>query len=230
MTNLQHWAADLLRGSSCAVCSNPGPSVCASCWESIDGSPQRRAVDGLTTFSTGAYAGTLRTLLVAFKDHDRPELARPLARLATDSLRIAGPVSAPDAVLVPIPSARRRARHRGYRHTELLTRRIAADSGLSWARALQAARAIPDQVGLSATARAVNLAGAFRAVRPSRTARAGLADPPPVIVVDDVITTGASMAEAFRALRTAGWRPVGGLTIAATELRHRNLPRLGQDE
>jgi predicted amidophosphoribosyltransferase len=82
---------------------------------------------------------------------------------------------------------------------------------------LRHGRAVTDQVGLTHEQRARNLAGAL-AVRPAATARLALR---PVILVDDVMTSGATLADAARAIRAAGGQPVGAAVLAATRFRNR---------
>ena len=91
---------------------------------------------------------------------------------------------------------------------------------LALVTALSPVRRLADQAGLDSAARAANLAGAY-AVRPRwRGGRVG----PRVLLVDDVMTTGATLAEATRALRVDGVRVVGVATIAATQRRGARAP------
>jgi len=108
--------------------------------------------------------------------------------------------------LVPVPASRSALRRRGYAVVELVARR----AGLPVRPLLRAARAVSDQRGLDREERRRNVAGSLRA-RPS----AGLR----VLVMDDVVTTGATLEEAERALRAAGARVVGAATAAATPRR-----------
>jgi predicted amidophosphoribosyltransferase len=83
--------------------------------------------------------------------------------------------------------------------------------------ALRHSRAVTDQVGLTHEQRARNLAGAL-VVRPTATARLALR---PVVLVDDVMTSGATLADAARAIRAVGGWPVGAAVLAATRFRDR---------
>jgi predicted amidophosphoribosyltransferase len=114
-------------------------------------------------------------------------------------------------VLVPVPSAPATVRARGHDHALRLAQAAGRAARLPVAPVLQHRRPVSDQAGLGAAARAANLAGAFGAVG-GLTGR-------PVIVVDDVVTTGATLLEAARALATAGARVHGLAVVAATPRR-----------
>jgi ComF family protein len=134
----------------------------------------------------------------------RPALARPLAALLLEQCAAAVP---PGAVLVPVPLARARERERGFNQAALVAERLARGLGAPFRpRWLARARATAPQTDLDAAARRANVRGAFVA----STAAAG-AD---VVLVDDVLTTGATAGECARALRAAGVRSVGVLTVA----------------
>ena len=111
-----------------------------------------------------------------------------------------------DAVTVPMPTSRQAYRRRGYRVPDLLVRR----TGRRPRRLLRYARRTADQRGLDRDARARNVAHSLVAA-PCPGLR--------VVVVDDVVTTGASLAEAIRALRSAGAEVVAAVTVAATPRR-----------
>ena len=135
---------------------------------------------------------------------------------AAGSRVVHGPV-----LLVPVPSARRAVRERGFDAGLALAR--AAARRLPRARAaplLVPARRVADQSGLGAVERHANLAGAFWVrgglLGSSRLVPATGA----VVVVDDVVTSGASLTEAVRALRAGGVDVLGAATAAATVRRH----------
>jgi predicted amidophosphoribosyltransferase len=118
-------------------------------------------------------------------------------------------------VLVPVPTSRRSRRTRGCdladdlaRASARLLRRTGVDVVVE--QALTHGRDTADQAGLGADARWANVSGAYR---PRGTLRSAGRD---VVVVDDIVTTGATLAEAVRALVAAGHRPVGAAVVATT--------------
>jgi predicted amidophosphoribosyltransferase len=174
--------------------------------------------------AAAVYAGVVRELVVGFKEHERFGLVRVLAPLLLASVECCLsqlPSGIAPVTLVPVPSAPAAVRRRGHDAVARLARRCAVlmrrrGHCVAVSRALSPAAAVLDQAGLSASARAANLDGALR-LRRSVAGDRSLSRP--IIVVDDVITTGSSAAEAVRVLRTAGMDPVALATIAATRRR-----------
>jgi predicted amidophosphoribosyltransferase len=227
-------ARDLILGSTCVGCAEPGRLLCPSCAEALDPHPApawptpRPA--GLTApWAAAPYAGTVREMILGHKEHRLLGLARPLGELlagavvaALDDLLTTGPSAT--VLLVPVPSRPGSARQRGHEPTASLTR-VAASRLTSLGRPatcvglLRTRRGLADQAGLDAGARALNLAGAFRAHSPAlrRLARRNQAFH--VVVCDDVLTTGATAAEAQRALGAVGLAPVAAVAVAATQRR-----------
>jgi predicted amidophosphoribosyltransferase len=167
------------------------------------------------TCASAVYDGPVRAALIAYKERGRRDLVRPLAALLERAvLASAGPGGSRPGrvVLVPVPSARSVAAARGGDHMLRLARHVAAATRLRPARdALMLTRSVRDSAGLGPDERRTNLAGALAA----RPAPAGLA----ALVVDDIVTTGATLREARRALETAGWPVAGCAVIAATPRR-----------
>jgi predicted amidophosphoribosyltransferase len=216
--------ADLLLGSTCAACGRPGRALCHPCRRLLPrgGRPARPTPcpPGLVpVLVAGEYAGPLRALVVAHKEHQALALARPLGEVLAGVVRdLVGtlPGEGVPVCLVPVPSRPDVVRRRGH-DPMLRTARVAAAglrrSGIdaSVRRLLVARGRVVDQAGLGAEARAANLAGALSA-RP-RTASGAL------VVVDDVVTTGATAREAQRALEAVGHRVLAVAAIAATRRR-----------
>jgi predicted amidophosphoribosyltransferase len=169
--------------------------------------------------AAGEYAGALRSLVVAHKEHQALALARPLGEvLACVARDLAAAVAPPGTPvgLVPVPSRPAVVRRRGHDPLLRATRVAAArlrrtGTAATVRRLLVPAGRVADQAGLGAEARAANLAGAFRA---RRRPGSGL-----LLVVDDVITTGATAREAQRALEAAGHLVAGVAAVAATRRR-----------
>ncbi len=191
-------ALSLLFPTWCAGCDDPDVALCALCRDALAPRGLRRVLpDGLEVRSAVAFEGAPARVLRAFKEDGRTGLARPLGR----ALAAVAPASG--AMVVPVPTSRTAMRRRGYRVAELL----AARAGLRPRRLLLPAHAAADQRGLQREARAENVAGTMRAL-PLAGRR--------VLIVDDVVTTGATLGEAARALRAAGAEVVGAATVAST--------------
>jgi predicted amidophosphoribosyltransferase len=225
---------DLLLGSACSACGAPGRALCSRCEAMLPcragpAWPTPTPPGLVRPSAAGEYADPLRRLIVDHKEHGRLALAGPLGRLlavaVVEAWQAAGApagLAAGRVELVPVPSHPAVVRERD--HDPLLRiARVAAGAvrreGLR-ARVHPALRVTArpvDQAGLDTTSRAANVRGRF-AVRSS--ARAAV----PVVIVDDVITTGATLREAQRALEVAGVTVLGAATVAATR---RRLPGTG---
>jgi ComF family protein len=150
----------------------------------------------------------LRAAIHALKYRGKRRLA---ARLADELLAVAGvrDLLSADAVLVPVPLHPRRRRQRGFNQSALLARALGARTGLPVVEALRRRRDTDAQTGLSAAARRANVRGAFVARVPPALLRGR-----PVVMVDDVVTTGATATACARALAGAGADEIRLLTLA----------------
>ncbi len=171
----------------------------------------RRGYD--SAYCYGAYEGPLRELIHLYKYGGIQTLARPLGELLWAAL----PREERYDAIAPVPLHWLRRRRRGFNQAEMLAREVERRSGLPMVHALKRARSTSAQAGLSNTARRKNVAGAFRC----RTgmAKAGRLDGKRVLLVDDVLTTGATAAACATALRRAGAARVTVLTVARVDRR-----------
>jgi predicted amidophosphoribosyltransferase len=176
------------------------------------------------------YDGTVRAMILGHKEHRLLGLARPLGDLLAFAVAAAVVDLVPEQgvpaalLLVPVPSRPGTVRQRGHEPMANLAR-IAAHRLSALGRPavcvplLRTRRGLADQAGLDAGARALNLAGAFRAHAPTLRRLARTDRPCHVVVCDDVLTTGATAAEAQRALRAVGLAPLAAVAVAATRRR-----------
>lgn len=218
---------DLVLPVRCGGCDEPGVPWCRGCAAALATAPgplpwsPTPAPAGMPpVWTLLAYAGPVRSALVNWKDNGRRDLVRVLAPPLTEALLAALLDSGPaPAVLVPTPSARANVRRRGDRPLQTLTRRCLDPLPPSIrprvVDALRLRRAVADQAGLDSLHRATNLRGAM-ALRP---AASSLVTGARCLIVDDVVTTGATLTEAARVLRAGGAAEVVAVTVAATR-RH----------
>lgn len=214
---------DLILPEHCAgSCGAPVP-LCDACALPLraPARPARTALKGSPPpWTVAAYEGSLRSILAAYKEHGRTALADPLGEALATAVRAAlGPHSGEGAVLlVWVPSGRKATRRRGHDAlrglADVASRRL-RDEGLAvlGANALRHRGRVADQAKLTAAERTANLEGALEV--PPHVDVSGRR----ILLVDDVITTGASLSEAARALRAAGADVLGAAAIAATPRR-----------
>jgi predicted amidophosphoribosyltransferase len=217
---------DLVLPRTCAGCGVPGAVLCQRCAALLArphlATPRRFPPGFPPTVAAGAYAGPVRPAVVAFKERARAELARPLG--AALALAVVGVLSGlPDVPavvwLVPVPSSAAALRTRGRDHVRELTRCAVAELAAAGVRAAEArvlgrAGRVRDSAGLSAAQRRANLTGTFglRGAVP-----AGV-----IVLVDDVVTSGATLTEAaavLAATRRPDDTPVLAAVVAATPRR-----------
>jgi ComF family protein len=207
-------AIDRLRPPWCAVCGRPFPSFEPTA--DAGGAPRaaelcgrcRAARPAVTwTRSAARYAGVAREAVHRLKFDGKTGLALPLGDLVVEACGLDLPE--PLDLLVPVPLHPARERDRGFNQAALIAARLGRGLGLPLAiRAIRRVRPTRVQTELTAAERRANVREAFVVAEVARVRDRHVA------LVDDVLTTGATLAECARVLAAAGARSVGALTVA----------------
>lgn len=219
---------DVLVPSGCAACGLPGDPLCRECLAAMPviadpacarcgyPQPERHAAGGCPQCIGGiawarqalTYRAPVPRVVAALKDERRRALAEPLAGLMAAVM-----APARGATLVPVPLARERVAERGFNQAALLADAL----GREWCMPVRHLLERDDarhQRGASRADRLRQAPGAFRAA--ARAVHAGV--PLHAVLVDDVVTTGATLSSAARALRAAGCPRVGAVALARVTL------------
>ena len=217
--------ADLFYPRRCVGCSRRSSDVlCRSCFEALpEITPPLCGRCGLPTAFEVYGCDGCRTIELAFDGARAPLRYEGVGKKAVHALKyggyrpVVGRLMAPlmtgclegerfDAV-VPVPLHRARLAKRGFNQAELMGRAVADRLGAPLLGKLRAVRGTRDQVELTAASRRENVAGAFEARGPVAGS---------VLLVDDVMTTGATLNECARVLKATGAREVRALTLCRT--------------
>jgi len=198
---------DLLFPPTCAGCGRVGSLLCPKCRAAVAPAPERTlpALDGVCV--GGTYEAPLSNAIQALKYHSATQLAGPLAALLAE--RVAARCWQVDLVC-PVPLHPNRTRARGYNQAALIASALALTLRCPLVEAAERVRDTPTQTDLNAGERRANVAGAFRAGPAVQGRR--------VLLVDDVLTTGATLSACAAALRDAGAVCVFGGTVASAVL------------
>ena len=192
----------LLFPSRCFGCQKLGPSICSECRSSWHPHYYRTKFDALTVHSSLLYTPTASKIILAAKESG----LKKADDLIIDALCLALKRSKVDLTvsrLVPIPSSKASQRRRGRSFIVDLVQKLSLRTGIEMIDCLELSRKVLDQSGLHRHERATNLAGAFAL---SSRVRGEL------ILVDDVVTTGATLREAFRAVNSQGFHAIGSVS------------------
>jgi ComF family protein len=209
---------DLAFPAHCAGCGVEGVPICRACLPALDvrlgeppgvpiGLPASIPAPLLQLEWCAPYSGVVRRALHDLKYRGERRLAGPLGEAVARRWRRAG---AGGDVLVPVPVSPERLDRRGYDQAVLVASAAGEDLGLPVARALERTRATVPQFELDRAARASNVTGAFLATPASRPALAGRW----AVLVDDVATTGATLAACAATLLAGGAVAVSAVTVA----------------
>ena len=190
----------------CLICARLGVEFCLTCIDKVQPFRARDLSEIEACFCAGDYSGWLRDSLICYKNGDG-RYANLLSKLLHKAIqKIDNPE---DLKLIPIPSSKQKIQERGFDSIANLCSnlirngvQLQVDSSNLYLR-----RAVVDQVGLSAIQRQENLEGAFGVRRVVNGT---------VVIVDDVVTTGATLKSAARALKYAGAQRVFAIALCGT--------------
>jgi predicted amidophosphoribosyltransferase len=197
--------SQLIFPSRCLGCRVLGPSICSVCRSSWHPHYYKTKFDSLTVHSALIYTPTASKIILAAKESG----LKGADELIIEAIIHALVKAVPDTTLfrlVPVPSSKASQRRRGRSFVVDLVSQISQRTGIPMIDCLQLSRRVLDQSGLHRDERASNLAGAFSL---NSSARGEL------ILIDDVVTTGATLREAARAVNSQGFQAVGSV-IAIT--------------
>ncbi len=198
---------DLLFPPTCVSCGRVGSLICPKCVAAISPAPERTIAGLEGVCVAGLYQPPLSDAIRALKYHSTTRLAGPLAALLAH--RIAA-CSWQVEMVCSVPLHPNRARERGYNQAALLASALAESLRCPVVQAAERVRDTPTQTDLSASERRANVAGAFRALPVVRGRR--------VLLVDDVLTTGATISACAAALHDAGAAGIFGGAVASAGL------------
>jgi predicted amidophosphoribosyltransferase len=212
--------SEIIFPSRCIGCSTLGISICSECRQQWHPHFYQREIlcssEEFPVFSSIQYSPIASRVLLSAKESQLR---------AADQLLIAGMAHALNlfvnrygsATLVPIPSRKSATRKRGRNFLQEITLEVAKKTGLPYQSLLSHNRKVRDQSNLNLLDRSRNVSGSFSVSR-DISANISLGNiGPKIIVIDDLITTGATLGEAFRALRTAGFSVLGAVTSCTAQ-------------
>ena len=226
---LKETALDLLFPKFCISCGLEGAFLCSKCGEVLyvrGGSCfkcGKRDIAGKTCdsckkktavrrfYAPFSYKNqVVRDLLHSYKYHRVRELARPLADFLAAAMVRADFQTKKEMIFIPVPLHKRRMNERGFNQAELLALALGEKFGLPvLTHALIRARYTRTQIELSDdNERRANIAGAFRIISPAAVAKKV------IVLVDDVVTSGATLNEAALVLKEAGARSIWAAAVA----------------
>ncbi|MBW4620391.1 MAG: ComF family protein [Cyanosarcina radialis HA8281-LM2] len=207
---------DLFLQSNCPLCQRPTETeLCQYCQRQLLDcqltNPSQLWQGEIPAFAWGNYTGALKRAIAALKYENQPQLAQPLGRWMGEAwLKSKIAAKTPKLTVVPIPLHGSKLQQRGYNQAELLARSFCNFTGLRLqSKGLQRVRSTEAQFGLSIAQREQNLANAFKIDRPPGS---------PVLLLDDIYTTGATARSAAQILQQSGILVYGLVAIAAPQL------------
>lgn len=217
---------NLFLQSNCPLCERPTPKeFCQDCQRQLQRcqmpNPEKFGSAELPVFSWGVYGGALKRALKVLKYENKPQVAQPLGYCLGEGWLKSSLAAGTKLTVVPIPLHAKKQRERGYNQAELLAESFCQVTGLPLQRhGLERVRDTKPQFGLSAVERKQNLAGAFKLGKEFDRRRPAS----PILLLDDIYTSGETVQSAADTLRQHGIR-VYGIAALATPQQAISLER-----
>ena len=204
---------NLLLPSNCVICARVGSNLCENCRVEIKLNTRKVSRLGISGFSTTEYTPEIAKIIHEFKEANQTSFAKLMATAMQPAL---ASYNLENVMLVPMPSKKKSFAKRGFEPATLLARslarRVAKECNLLLPvpKLLYYQTAVQDQAALSGEDRRTNLIGSMTAETQSKATLSR------AILVDDVVTTGATLTEAKRCLEGIGVEVIGFVTFAET--------------
>ena len=201
--------SQLLFPTRCFGCNTLGLSICSSCRQEWHPHYYLTHVSGMNIHSAIVYSSTASKIILSAKENGLRAADELISNAIIHVLKRAD-FSHRSIRLIPIPSSLSARRRRGRSFIVDIAKEVSLATGYPSVDALELVRKVQDQTGLHARARAINMNGAF-AIKSGAYPRGDL------ILIDDVVTTGATLSEAARALSARGFHVLGSVTACVAQ-------------
>lgn len=216
---------NLFLQSSCLLCQRTtSGEFCPYCIKQLKncqhGDPTALWQQAIPVFGWGVYGGIVKRAIAVMKYENQPQIARPLGQWLGEAWLLSNvSKSKPHPVVVPIPLHPNKQKKRGYNQAALIAESFCQTTGLKLlANGLKRVQETEAQFGLSASQRESNLASAFTLGTELHSRRINV----PILLVDDIYTTGATLRSAVQTLNQDGI-PVLGLAAVTTAVKDKYL-------
>jgi predicted amidophosphoribosyltransferase len=201
--------SQLIFPTRCFGCNAFGLTICALCQNEWKPGYYLTHISNVNVHSSILYSATASRVILAAKENGLKAADHLIMEAIAHAIR-KGKFLNQSVRLVPIPSSPTARRRRGRSFMVDITQKVALKTGLPVINALELGRKVRDQSGLKASQRSLNMEGAFAIAR-------GIYPIGKVILVDDVVTTGATLREAARALSGEGFHVIGSVTACVAQ-------------